>query len=128
MHPISGTAVTQPSHFVADPDGARYESDDLQRHTPDEATAASALHPAPRARRIVVGMDRPEAVEAYAREFGPDTLMDPKGALRIGAVPHFLASDGAGRILKDVGGVPDLPGPWPPELLDQLAARLGVGD
>ena len=61
MHPISGTAATQPSHFVADPDGARYESDDLRRHTPDAATAASALHPAPRARRIVVGVDGSEA-------------------------------------------------------------------
>lgn len=55
MQPISDTAATQPSHFVADPDGARYESDALQRHSPDAAagpTAASA-----RVGRIVVGVD-----------------------------------------------------------------------
>lgn len=61
MQPISGTAVTQPSHFVADPDGARYESDDLQRHAPDATTSASAPQKTARAGRIVVGVDGSEA-------------------------------------------------------------------
>jgi hypothetical protein len=61
MQPMSGTAATQPSHFVADPDGARYEADDLQRHAPDAADTVSAAAPAPRVGRIVVGVDGSEA-------------------------------------------------------------------
>lgn len=65
---MSGTAATQPSHFVADPDGARYESDDLSRRAPDAATMGSAHHPAPRVGRIVVGVDgSDESLRALAK-------------------------------------------------------------
>jgi nucleotide-binding universal stress UspA family protein len=68
MQPMSSTAASQPSHFVADPDGARYESDDLQRHAPDAAHTVSAVAPAPRVGRIVVGVDGSEAsVRALAK-------------------------------------------------------------
>lgn len=55
MQEISATAPTQPSHFVADPDGARYESDDRKLQAPD------ATHPARRVGRIVAGVDGSEA-------------------------------------------------------------------
>jgi nucleotide-binding universal stress UspA family protein len=61
MQPMSGAAASQPSHFVADPDGARYEPDDLQRHAPDAAHTVSAVAPAPRVGRIVVGVDGSQA-------------------------------------------------------------------
>ena len=61
MKQMTGTSATQPSHFVADPDGARYEADDLSRHSPDTAEAASTEHADRRAPlrvgRIVVGVD-----------------------------------------------------------------------
>ena len=55
MQEMSATAPNQPSHFVADPDGARYESDNRTLHAPD------ATHPTPRVGRIVVGVDGSEA-------------------------------------------------------------------
>ncbi|QNE46725.1 universal stress protein [Glaciihabitans sp. INWT7] len=59
---MSGTAPTQPSHFVADPDGARYESDSRAAHS------ASAVHLAARTGRIVVGVDGSEAsIRALAK-------------------------------------------------------------
>ena len=61
MQPMSGTAATQPSHFVADPDGARYEPDDLYPHVSDATAVPAAPHPATRAGRIVVGVDGSEA-------------------------------------------------------------------
>lgn len=57
MQPMSGNAATEPSHFVADPDGARYKSDDLRQHTPDASHAVSPAAPSSRAGRIVVGVD-----------------------------------------------------------------------
>lgn len=61
MQTMTGTAVTQPSHFVADPDGARYESDDLRLHAPDAVASVTAPIAAPREGRIVVGVDGSEA-------------------------------------------------------------------
>ncbi|MET4704753.1 universal stress protein [Frigoribacterium sp. UYMn621] len=60
MQPMNGTAATQPSHFVADPDGARYESDSRVNHKPEAAHTESAVRPA-RTGRIVVGVDGSEA-------------------------------------------------------------------
>jgi len=57
----TGTAATQPSHFVADPDGARYEPDVLERHAPDATAAVSPSRQAERSGRIVVGVDGSEA-------------------------------------------------------------------
>ena len=56
--------------------------------------------------RIIVGLDRPESVRAYARDFGPDTLVDTRQAWVLGGVPHFFVSDASGRIVKEVAGVP----------------------
>jgi len=56
--------------------------------------------------RIIVGMDRPEAVRDYAATFGPNTLLDPAGKLDIQGVPHFFVSDHTGRILRNVEGFP----------------------
>ena len=56
--------------------------------------------------RVVVGMDEEEAVREFAREFGPDTLLDPEGRLRVSGVPHFLVSDSSGVILNRAAGMP----------------------
>lgn len=78
------------------------------------------------ASRVVVGQDSPQAVEAYAREFGPDVFLDVEGRVRVSGVPHFIVSDAAGRVLKSVAGAPRLEPPWTPELLDSLAAAYGL--
>lgn len=57
--------------------------------------------------RVVVGMDREENVRDYAREFGPETALDPGGSVGVqGGVPHFYVSDGSGRILNEIAGLP----------------------
>lgn len=58
------------------------------------------------ATRIVVGMDRPEALRDYAREFGPDTLLDAGRAMAVNGVPHFYVSDASGALLREVAGAP----------------------
>jgi len=58
------------------------------------------------ATRFVVGQDRLEALRGYAREFGPDTLLDLDDALMVGGVPHFFVTDSGGVILREVSGVP----------------------
>lgn len=68
----SGSSTTPLSHFVADPDGVRYEADYFSRQDPDAATAVPARQPAPapipRTGHIVVGVDGSEAsLRALAR-------------------------------------------------------------
>lgn len=59
------------------------------------------------AARIVVGRDKEDAIRAYAAEFGPNTLMDLSAEFPLqGGVPSFVVSDGAGKILKVMPGVP----------------------
>lgn len=70
---------------------------------------------------IVVGMDKPRALAAYAKEFGPDTLLDEEGALGEGGVPHFYVTDASGRVLRNQPG-------FPPDVTDprEFAALLGL--
>ncbi|MBI5629373.1 MAG: hypothetical protein HY921_00645 [Elusimicrobia bacterium] len=59
------------------------------------------------ATRFVVGLSRGEDLRQYAQVFGPDTLLDPEGRLKLsGGVPHFVVSTRDGRILRDVAGYP----------------------
>ncbi len=64
MQQMTGTSATQPSHFVADPDGARYEADDLSHGAARGITAVSTERPTLaeplRKGRIVVGVDGSE--------------------------------------------------------------------
>jgi thiol-disulfide isomerase/thioredoxin len=71
--------------------------------------------------RFVVGKDALAALRGYAREFGPDTMLDVHDVLGIGGVPHFFVSDDKGAILKEVSGVPsgDLP-------VEEVAAFFGL--
>ena len=55
---------------------------------------------------VIVGQDQPAALLAYARQFGPDTLIDREPAVRVNGVPHFFSLDGRGRLIKDVSGFP----------------------
>lgn len=55
---------------------------------------------------IIVGMDRPKALAAYAKVFGPDTVLDEDGALAQGGVPHFYVTDKSGSLLQEQAGVP----------------------
>ena len=61
MQQMTGTSATQPSHFVAHPDGARYEADDLTRNAAGDVTTAATERPTLaeplRKGRIVVGVD-----------------------------------------------------------------------
>ena len=56
--------------------------------------------------RIVVGMDQPSEIRKYAEKYGPQTLLDPSGDLRVDGVPHFTVSNARGDILADVSGIP----------------------
>ncbi|MBI4375891.1 MAG: redoxin family protein [Elusimicrobia bacterium] len=58
------------------------------------------------ASRVVVGMDKSESVREYAREFGPDTLLDEHGAFNVSGVPHFIIADRKGLVIKAVPGMP----------------------
>ena len=58
---------------------------------------------------VVVGLDREAAVRAYAREIGPDTLVDVAHAIEPGGVPHFFVVDNAGAVLRHIAGLPPDP-------------------
>lgn len=78
--------------------------------------------------RIVVSQGAPEDVEAYAKEFGPDTLLDPPGRVDApGGVPQFVVSDGAGRILRRMPGVPGLYSPpYKEDVIREFASMLDL--
>ncbi len=73
------------------------------------------------ATRIIVGMDEPAAVRSFARAFGPDTLLDPAGDLRVDGTPYFFVTDPHGRILNEAAGMP-----MGLESLSELAAAYGL--
>ncbi len=57
--------------------------------------------------RVVVGLSDDRAAEvAFAARFGPDSLIDPAGALASRETPLFLVSDRHGRILRVIEGFP----------------------
>jgi len=78
--------------------------------------------------RVVVGQSGAAEVEAYAKEFGPDTLMDPGGRVPApGGVPNFVVSDNTGKVLRRMPGVPDLyQPPFKEEVLREFAGMLGL--
>jgi len=80
------------------------------------------------ASRVIIGRDRPEAIDEYAKVFGPETLIDPDGVVPIkGGVPQFLISDGEGNILKRQPGVLRIVRPPIPEAeLEALSRALGL--
>ena len=78
--------------------------------------------------RVVVGKDSPEAVAAYASDFGPGTLLDPEGRVPLaGGVPQFIVTSSDGRVLKRQPGVPGIiPAPVPEDEVRRLASYLGL--
>ena len=56
--------------------------------------------------KIIIGQDRPQALVSYAKQFGPDTLIDERGAVAANGVPHFFVTDDAGKLLLDQPGIP----------------------
>lgn len=78
--------------------------------------------------RLVVGRGEPEAVREYAREFGPDTLLDAEGRVPLsGGVPNFISSTSDGTVLKRMPGVPGIyQPPYPEGLFRQFAEHLGL--
>lgn len=78
--------------------------------------------------RFIVGKDSPEAVRAYAAEFGPETMLDLSAEVPLrGGVPNFTVLDSSGTVLKSVAGVPALHRPpFSQELLDGFTAFLGL--
>ena len=72
--------------------------------------------------RIVVGMDEQEAVEKYADEFGPETLLDLQRRFKVGSVPAVYVSDNSGRILKEFHGLPESSPPPDSATLRQIEA------
>ena len=75
------------------------------------------------ATRIIIGLDRPEAMLAYAKTFGPDTFLDPNGrAQPASGVPNFRISDANGVILHSQSGAPQgIEPPWTDGLLAGIA-------
>lgn len=78
--------------------------------------------------RIVVSQGEAEAVEAYAKEFGPDTLVDPKSLVPApGGVPNFVVSEGGGKVLRRMPGVPGLYSPpYREDVMRDFALMLGL--
>lgn len=59
--------------------------------------------------RVIVGMDQPESLRSYARDFGGDTLLDPQGLVKVSGVPHFIVSGADGTVEKTMAGAPQSP-------------------
>lgn len=57
--------------------------------------------------RVIVGQDNPDNLVAYASYFGPDTLIDTNGAIRVNGVPHFYVTDSRGHLLSEKAGFPN---------------------
>lgn len=78
--------------------------------------------------RVIVGQGAVAEVRAYAKEFGPDTLIDPqaKAAGKRG-VPNFTVSDNKGRILTIRPGVPKIyTPPFAKHIFQDFAQYLGL--
>ena len=59
------------------------------------------------AMRVIVGLAGIQDVKAYAQEFGPESMLDPEGKVKVtGGVPHFYVTDQKGSILKEIAGMP----------------------
>lgn len=58
---------------------------------------------------VVIGMDQPQALSAYAREFAGDALLDLSGAIDAKNVPHFYVVAKGGAVLKHTAGLPPDP-------------------
>jgi hypothetical protein len=71
--------------------------------------------------RVVVGMDKPENLRAYAQVFGPNTLLDPNNRFSVNGVPHFYVADAGGRIKSDFAGTPR-----DGATADELASAFGL--
>lgn len=56
--------------------------------------------------RVIVGQDQPEALEAYARVFGPATALDRNNEVAVNGVPHFFVIDHEGRLISEKAGFP----------------------
>ena len=78
--------------------------------------------------RVVVGDGPLSEVQEYARELGPDTLVDPDNQVPVsGGVPNFIVSDAAGGILHASAGVPGFyRPPFSEEVLAEFAAYLNL--
>lgn len=78
-----------------------------RRATPMLKEARAALAEQGIATRFVIGMDKREPVEDYAREFGGEALLDLDAKVKVpGGVPHFFMSDAGGNIFKTQAGAP----------------------
>ena len=78
--------------------------------------------------RVVVGQGTPEQVAAYAKDFGPGTLLDPGGRVPLaGGVPQFIVTAADGTVLKRQPGVPRIiPPPIAEADVRELASYLGL--
>jgi thiol-disulfide isomerase/thioredoxin len=74
--------------------------------------------------RIVVGMDQRPALENFAEEFGPGTLIDEKGQFKVGGVPAVYVSDNRGSILKHMTGLPEIHPPEDPAQMRGIESRF----
>lgn len=72
--------------------------------------------------RIIVGLDKLEAVRAYAETFGEGTFLDTEGRISPpGGVPALIVSDSSGRVLHQQAGAPELSPPFSDSTLSQIA-------
>lgn len=62
---------------------------------------------------VIIGLDQEPSLKEYAREFGPDALLDTRELVKPRGVPHFFVVDDAGNVLRKIAGLP----PNPSELL-----------
>ncbi len=72
----------------------------------------------------VVGMDEPQANEAYAARIGESVFVDNDGDLRsklkVGGVPHWLMLNAEGKVVKSFAGAPN------PKKVEAVRYLLGV--
>jgi thiol-disulfide isomerase/thioredoxin len=76
------------------------------RVTPDVVRLRRHLDSVGVASRVVVGLDELPRLKEFAALYGPDALLDERGAVAARGVPLFLVSDRSGAILKRVEGFP----------------------
>ena len=78
--------------------------------------------------RVVVSQGPASEVEAYAKEFGPEALLDPEGRVPApGGVPSFVLTDKTGKVLRRMPGVPGVyQPPYKQEVMRDLEFALGL--
>lgn len=76
--------------------------------------------------RVVVGRATAAECRKYAREFGPETLLDPDDRMKVRGVPHFYIHDSTGKIIRHVAGTLDREDLGSDSAVDEMIGHLNL--